>query len=77
MNLKNAIGVKQFLIKTRPDVSSGLILVEYCLQRLTTLNRQQKSPQMSRGMGFTAVRYCDQQSIRSACAYAQSDQNLC
>ena len=37
------------------------------------------SPQklMSRGMGFPTIGICDQQSLRSACANAQSDQNLC
>ena len=34
---------------------------------------------MSRDMRFPTMWYarCDQQSLRSACAYAQSDQSLC
>ena len=32
---------------------------------------------MSRGMGFQQCGMCGQQSLRSACAYAQSDQSLC
>ena len=32
---------------------------------------------MSRGMGFQQCNMCNQQNLRSACAYAQSDQSLC
>ena len=32
---------------------------------------------MSRDMRFKQCGLCDQQSLRSACAYAQSDQSLC
>ena len=33
--------------------------------------------QKSRDMRFPTMWYVRQQSLRSACAYAQSDQNLC
>ena len=36
-----------------------------------------KYSQMSRSMGFQLCGMCDQQSLRSACALAQSDQSLC
>ena len=32
---------------------------------------------LSRDMGFPQCGMCDKQSLRSACAYAQSDQSLC
>ena len=35
------------------------------------------SANISQGMRFQQYGMCDQQSLRSACAYAQSDQSLC
>ena len=32
---------------------------------------------MSRGMRFSQCGVCDQQKLRPACAFAQSDQSLC
>ena len=34
-------------------------------------------PNLSHGMNFQQSGMCDLQSLRSACAYAQSDQSLC
>ena len=36
-----------------------------------------KQQHMSRDMRFPTSGLCDQQSLRSACAYAQSEQSLC
>ena len=35
------------------------------------------SIQLGSGMGFPTMWLCDQQSLRSACAYARSDHSLC
>ena len=45
--------------------------------RIFALNSAVVKTQMSRDMIFQQCGMCDQQSLRSACAYAQSNQSLC
>ena len=69
-----------------------LNLVETCLRGFVTekdsarlelprlariLNFFMSRVKIIRGMRFPTMCMCDQQSLRSACAYAQSDQSLC
>ena len=46
-------------------------------QGLYFLDLIYKAVNMSHNMRFLTMWYWDQQSLRSACAYAQSDQSLC
>ena len=60
-----------------PKVSVSLIKKQFCIYRKNFMQVRAFERYMSRDMGFRTMWYGDQQSLRSACAYAQSNQSLC
>ena len=66
-------GQEWFLIVSIPDIC----LPFYMCTTLVLGYKQTNRMYVSRNMRFPTMWYCDQQSLRSACPYAQSDQSLC
>ena len=58
---------------------AGLLSTSNCtmLENLPGLCPLKCSIHLSRDMRFQTIGLCDQLRLRSACAYAQSDQSLC
>ena len=59
------------------DKSYNLKIHVYVINVFDCINIRLFTIIMSQCMRFPTYGMCDQQSLRSACAYAQSDQSLC
>ena len=68
-----------FYVKNKKDKKNKNKSKAYkisCYPKGTSSHVHQSKTHMSRDMRFQQCSMCDQQSLRSACAYTQSDQSL-